>query len=198
MAEAAECYARPMSLDRAVAMIAALVGLFLVSAGVSYSVGPVSAASLEAALHVGPVNAARATNGKRPAAVITVLDQGWGEGRIHFTGHWQAIYSKHDAGWNGVSSRSARAGDGFTTEMRGTAVRLYGTVGPAGGRASMLIDERRIPLDFYASRSRTHALLYTSPPLPGDLHVVDVVVLGSHDPRSSGANVAIDSVDLTQ
>ena len=176
-----------MPLDKAVAILGALLALFAASAGVSYSVGPVSAASLVSLL--GPQHRA-----VQVSSTVGILDQGWGPGHMHFTGKWQAIADGR--GGRRFAARSSHAGDGVTAEVAGTRVRLYGMIGPDGGKAIVLIDDgQRAPVDFYAPRARGGALVYASPQLPSAVHAVDVVVLGARGPRARGSYVSVEAIE---
>ena len=155
----------------------------------------IGAAAIAATLTVAAIK----SPGLPASSTLSVLQQGWGVNRMHFMGHWQQVRGVHDGRFKGASVRSFHAGDGMTAEVRAKAMRFYGVRGPTGGKALLLIDNaRRVVIDFYAPRKQTRALLFATPALGEGLHVADLIVLGTHDRRSRGSYVNLDSIELLQ
>ncbi len=120
-------------------------------------------------------------------------------GRFDFVGSWQHVRGKNDGRSNGTSTRSTRVGDVAILGFMGTRVRLYGIVGPSGGRAGIAVDEASTggkPFDFYAPRVKTHVLIYQSPVMPAGLHTVSVVVWGTRNQHGRYYYVNIDGAEV--
>jgi hypothetical protein len=132
--------------------------------------------------------------------VVTIDDASRGVGleRFHFIGHWERVRGRQDGRWGGTSTRSPHFGNSVSATINGYKFRLYGVSGPNGGTGRLGLDRDTefAMLDFYSARKRTHVLLYTSPILAQGLHVIVVSVNGTHDHRSRGTYVNIDSLEV--
>jgi hypothetical protein len=132
--------------------------------------------------------------------VVTIDDASRGVGleRFHFIGHWERVRGRHDGRWGGTSTRSPHFGSSVSVAIKGYRFRLYGVSGPNGGNGTLGLDRDTefAVLDFYSARKRTHVLLYTSPILAQGLHAIAVSVNGTHNPRSRGTYVNIDSLEV--
>ncbi len=120
-------------------------------------------------------------------------------GRFDFVGKWQLVRGKRDGRTNGTSTRSTRTGDVAVLGFSGTRVRIFGVLGPSGGRAGVSLDGASTggtPIDFYAPRIQTHALIYESPILPPGIHTVTLVVWGTRDERGRFYYVNIDGAEI--
>jgi len=120
-------------------------------------------------------------------------------GRFDYVGKWQHVHGKHDGRTNGTSTRSTHTGDVAIFRFIGTRIRLYGIRGPSGGRAGIALDEAStggVPVDFYAPRIQTHALIYESPALARGVHDLSIVVWGTRDMHGHYYYVNIDGVEF--
>jgi hypothetical protein len=116
-------------------------------------------------------------------------------GHFDYVGSWQHVRGKRDGRSDGTSTRSTHTSDVAIFRFVGTRVRIYGVLGPSGGRAGIALDEKSTgvgPVEFYAPRLRTNALVYQSPVLPYGMHDVSIVVWGTRDPRGRFYYVNID------
>lgn len=125
-------------------------------------------------------------------SVTTNDDQtGSGIGEFSYSGDWQT--STGDAKHDGDDHWAAEQGSRVTFRFRGTAVSLHGALAPHHGQATVRLDDgppQRI--DQYAPSRQDDAVFYESGTLPDGEHTVEVTVLGSGDPASSGTVVSID------
>jgi hypothetical protein len=132
--------------------------------------------------------------------VVTIDDASRGVGleRFHFIGRWERVRGREDGRWGGTSTRSPHFGGSVSAAIKGYRFRLYGVTGPNGGIGRLGLDEHTkfAMLDFYSARKGTHVLLYTSPSLAQGLHAIAVSVNGTHNPRSRGTYVNIDSLEV--
>jgi hypothetical protein len=64
----------------------------------------------------------------------------------------------------------------------------YMTVSVDGGTPTMIDD--------YAPIRDANGVVWTSPMLASGSHTITITATGSHDSRSSGNNIALDSVDV--
>ena len=105
---------------------------------------------------------------------------------------WDVDSSSHASG--GSYAQSASAGDRITFSYSGTAVRLYGTRMPNGGRADVYVDgSRKGQADFYASSVQWRQRVFSAT-LPAGHHVVTVLVTGTHRSASHGSYVYVDAL----
>jgi len=156
---------------------------FAVAAGIAVTAGIASAAG--AASHITVID--DAATGK---ALL---------GRFDYVGSWQHVHGKHDGRTNGTSTRSTHTGDVAILRFSGTRVRIYGVRGRSGGRAGIALDETSTggrPVDFFALRTQTHALIYESPVLSNGVHTVSIVVWGTRDERGHYYYVNIDGAEV--
>jgi hypothetical protein len=159
--------------------------------------------SLAAALVAGaPAPGLGAGVAGTPANVTIVDDASVGRallGRFDYVGSWQHVHDKNDGRSNGTSTRSTHTGDVAIFRFTGTRVRLFGVIGPSGGRAGIALDEASTggrPIEFYAPRLRTHVLVYESPVLPPGVHTVSIVVWGTRDEHGHYYYVNIDGAEF--
>ncbi len=120
-------------------------------------------------------------------------------GRFDYIGHWQHVRNKFDGRTDGTSTRSTKTGDVAIVNFIGTRVRIFGVTGPSGGRAGISLDQESTgghPVDFYAKRMNTHALIYQSPVLHGGVHTLTVVVWGTRNEDGRFYYVNIDGAEI--
>ncbi len=132
--------------------------------------------------------------------VVAINDASRGVGlyRFNFVGRWERVRGRHDGRWGGTSTRSPYFGDSVSAAIKGYRFRLYGVSGPNGGHGILGLDKHAkfAMLEFYSARKHTHVLLYTSPILAQGLHAIAISVNGTHDRRSRGTYVNIDSLEV--
>lgn len=120
-------------------------------------------------------------------------------GTFDYIGKWQHVRGKFDGRTDGTSTRSTHTGDVAVLSFSGTRVRLFGIVGPSGGRAGIALDQTSTggrPVEFYAPKIRTHALIYQSPVLPAGVHTVTLAVWGTRDAKGRYYYVNIDGAEV--
>jgi len=109
-----------------------------------------------------------------------------------YEGHWQ---HRRGSDHNTVESNSAslQPGSRVTLAFLGTQVRLFGIVGPTGGRAALTLDgiPQKVDAGFYAPLLRARALVYRSPRLRWGPHWVTVTVMPPSSSQSKERYVNI-------
>ena len=164
----------------------AIRGISAVALALALTTRPAAAApELAAAGHVVVID--DAVTGK---ALLSCFD---------YVGKWQHVRNKNDGRTAGTSTRSTHLGDVAILRFTGTRVRIYGILGPSGGRAGIALDEKStgaVPVDFYSPRVRTHAMVYQSPVLPSGVHDVTLIVWGTRDPHGRFYYVNIDGAEV--
>jgi hypothetical protein len=114
---------------------------------------------------------------------------------VRFDGRWQAVAGINDGRLNGRSTRTYHPGDTVNITFDGAGLDVYGITGPNGGYAALIFPPKPdLTLDFYSPQKRAHVLLYSSPGMTREPHVATIVVLRTHDPRSSGTYVNVDEI----
>jgi hypothetical protein len=101
------------------------------------------------------------------------------DGSFAYDGRWEHVRGIEDGRHRGQSSRSFHPGSGATLNFEGRFVRLYGVVGPGGGRGLVEVDggrERRIAT-FTSARKRADVVVFESGPLPPGRHRLRLAVL---------------------
>ena len=156
------------------------------------------AAAIGAATVAGSI--AAEPNGNRNVLVIDDAIVGKAMlGRFDYIGSWQHVHGKHDGRTNGTSTRSTHTGDVAILSFTGTRIRVFGIRGPSGGRAGVALDEASTggrPVDFYAAKQQTHALIYQSPVLPSGVHTLSIVVWGTRNEHGHYYYVNIDGAEV--
>ena len=78
-------------------------------------------------------------------------------------------------------------------------MRLIGAVGPDGGRADVYLDnvKQLCGIDFWNPYRLQQQVVYYKNGLSGQRHTLKVVALGSGNPRSGGARVALEAVQYS-
>ena len=93
-----------------------------------------------------------------------------------YEGRWHHV--RHEGTNVATNSMSLVPGSRATLAFLGTEVRLFGVLGPGGGRGLIALDG--IPVkanaEFYASLRRPHALIYRSPRLQWGPHWITITV----------------------
>lgn len=110
-----------------------------------------------------------------------------------YEGHWH-----HRRGGDhntvGSSSASLQPGSRVTLAFLGTQVRLFGIMGPTGGRAALTLDgiPQKVGAGFYAPRLRARALVYRCPRLRWGPHWITVTVMppSSFQSKERSVNIA--------
>jgi hypothetical protein len=158
-------------------------------------------AALALAASFYAASAARANAQWASQAALVIDDAVTGKallGRFDYIGKWQHVTGKFDGRTDGTSTRSTHVGDVAVLGFTGTRVRLFGVLGPSGGRAGIALDDESTghPVDFYAPHIRTDALIYQSPVLRRGIHTVTVVVWGTRDPRGRYYYVNLDGAEV--
>ncbi len=139
---------------------------------------------------------------KRPPAqlprIFALTENGQARGfDENYSGRWEFVRNLRDGRFRGTSARSFHTGDSLSFIFAGSRFRVYGVTGPKGGDGVLsIVGAPTTLISFYSPVKRTHALLYTSPRLPNGVHAAAIVVAGSHEPKSHGAYVNIDSVEI--
>ncbi len=131
-----------------------------------------------------------------PASVLNDGDPAVESAGFHYTGAWEsrskeALAFKHDV-------HAARAA-GSACEIRFTGDRadLHGLKGPAQGHATVSLDGgKETRLDTYAPERTDGALLWSSKQLTPGPHVLRVIVTGKMSAKSTGAEVALDRLNV--
>jgi hypothetical protein len=109
---------------------------------------------------------------------------------------------RYSRAWNRRVTPSALGGKlrSTSTKGRSVAIRVTGTsvawvgaTGPDRGRARVYVDGKlRATVDLYARTTTLGQVVWTSE-LGAGSHVVRIVVLGTHSPRSRGSRVDLDA-----
>jgi hypothetical protein len=105
-----------------------------------------------------------------------------------FDGRWEHVRGLIDGRFHGASSRSFHPGAAATLTFDGSFVRLFGIVGPGGGRGLVEIDggrERHIA-NFTAPQKRPNVVVFASGTLPPGHHRLRVAVLPAADGTRGG------------
>ncbi len=93
--------------------------------------------------------------------------------------------------------RSAQPGDRASLPFDGTGVRLHGVVGPDRGRARIWIDGvAATVVDTYAPTPKGFTQVFEVQNLPAGLHWLEVEVLGTANPASTGVWVGVDEAQV--
>ncbi len=115
---------------------------------------------------------------------------------VSYKGHWQLVNRRRDGRYDGSSIRSYHAQDCLTIVFKGSRLRMYGIVGPGGGKGAVVIPGRALAtVNFRAAQKKVHRLVYDSGALPRGIQSASVVVLGPSTARHGGY-VNIDEIDV--
>jgi pectate lyase len=114
---------------------------------------------------------------------------------IRYRGLWKR---KAAAGFAyGDGHIASKAGSRMSFVFRARQARIYGLTSPAGGRARVFVDGKLCAnLDTYSTRWRTRQILFDTGVLARGKHRVELRVTGKRDALSSGAAIALDSVEI--
>jgi hypothetical protein len=94
---------------------------------------------------------------------------------------------------------SRTTGASYVVGFSGTQARLYGSVAPHHGIASVSIDNgTAVDVDFFSATREDQKLLWTSPVLSAGTHTLKVTVTGRKNASSSDFVITADRVDITQ
>ena len=137
------------------------------------------------------------TVASRPPAGVVSSTRWTSATSFTYDGRWEHVTGRFDGRTNGSSSRSFRPGSRAALAFRGRFIRLYGVVGPGGGRGAVDIDGRTMQtVDFYAKTKAVHRLVYSSPPLgTGPHHLTLSVVPDRTAPAGRSRYVNIDGAE---
>ncbi len=98
-----------------------------------------------------------------------------------FAGHWEHVAGIRDGRWNGTSSRSFHPGASAELTFEGRSVKIYGIVGPGGGRGIVDVDdgrEQRV-VSFAGNRKQPNVVIFASGLLPAGRHILRLGVVHS-------------------
>jgi O-glycosyl hydrolase len=102
--------------------------------------------------------------------------------------------TRHRTAYEGTSHKSSTRGDRATYTFTGTGVQWLGSVGNIHGRAKVYIDGvLQTTWDSYAPAYRTQKVKYSIAGLAPGQHTIDIEVLRTRNPRSSGFVVDVDA-----
>ena len=92
-----------------------------------------------------------------------------------------------------------KIGADLTCTFEGNQVRLIGSVGPDGGLADVYLDDVKqlCGVDFWNPYRLQQQVVFYRNGLTDGKHTLHVVALGSGNPRSNGAKVALESVQFS-
>ena len=116
---------------------------------------------------------------------------------LTFSGNWTVAERKQArAGAARVTSETRAA---MSYSFEGNQVRVLGAVEPSGGLADVYLDgvKQLCGIDFWNPYRLGQQVVYYRNGLTNQHHTVRVVALGSGNPRSSGAKVAIEAVQVS-
>jgi hypothetical protein len=141
-----------------------------------------------------------AAPGEAPRVVVAAENERvLGLDTASFKGRWEAVYEQHDGRFQGSSVRSFHSGDCISFLFSGRQFRIYGVSGPRGGYALVSMPgTKNATVSFYSPQKRTHALLYESPAFSQGIHSAALVVEGLRAPRSLGAYVNVDELEIVK
>jgi len=119
------------------------------------------------------------------------------DGALAFSGRW-AVLKRGDATANPLHT-TVDAGAAMSCSFEGNQVRLIGSVDPAGGLADVYLDEVKqlCGIDFWNPYHLQQQVVYYKNGLSNGRHTLRVVALGSGNPLSRGAKVAIEVVQCS-
>ncbi len=114
-----------------------------------------------------------------------------------YQGRWEHVAGATDGRSNGTSSRSFSSFSAAALDFTGRTIRLYGVVGPTGGRAIVAVDGHVIDRDvsFQAPAKRTHLLIFSRSGLRPGRHRIAVVVVGTTDRIGKRSFVNLDGAE---
>ncbi|HBO45033.1 MAG TPA: hypothetical protein DD670_14110, partial [Planctomycetaceae bacterium] len=116
---------------------------------------------------------------------------------VKLAGEWRQADDPN--AWNEALSVSRTKGAASTYEFTGNQVRVIGSVDTDGGRAEVYLDgeKQRTLIDCWCPSRRDQQVLYSRSGLANEKHLLEIVVTGDGNPRSTGANVYIDAVQYS-
>ena len=114
-----------------------------------------------------------------------------------YQGRWEHVAGVADGRSNGTSSRSFSGFSAAALDFTGRTIRLYGVVGPTGGRAIVAIDGHVVDRDvsFHAPAKRVRHLIFSRSGLSPGRHRIAVVVVGTADSTGKRSFVNLDGAE---
>jgi cytochrome c peroxidase len=111
---------------------------------------------------------------------------------VAYAGTWT---NESPPGVSGGSVRSASAaGAKATFTFTGQAVAWIAQTGPNLGKAAVFLDGTRIhTVDLYSARARSRRLVFAAPLRSDATHTLQIRVLGTKNPASTGTKVDVDA-----
>jgi hypothetical protein len=99
--------------------------------------------------------------------------------------------------FNGTANWSFTAGSAMTITFAGTELGLHAVNDVDQGYLTVSVDGGTpTTIDDYAPIRDASGVVWTSPVLASGTHTITITATGTHDSRSSGNNIALDSVDV--
>jgi hypothetical protein len=99
--------------------------------------------------------------------------------------------------YNGSSSWSNVAGESFSVTFVGSQVRLYGVKDPKHGLLGISVDgSAEVLVDLYGASTTFNELVYTSPRLCPEPHLLEGRVTGEKNPQATDVFVSVDRVQV--
>jgi hypothetical protein len=116
---------------------------------------------------------------------------------LTFSGNWST--SKRDQAPAGTLRVTSEAGGAMSCSFEGNQVRVRGSVEPGGGLADVYLDDVKqlCGIDFWNPYRFGQQVVYYRNGLANQHHTLRVVALGSGNPRSSGAKVALEAIQFS-
>jgi hypothetical protein len=95
------------------------------------------------------------------------------------------------------TASSSRSSAQFT--FTGTQARLYGSLLPAGGNATVQVDGGPpFTIDTYQATPAQEQLLFDTGVLAAGRHTIVLRATGTHDAISTGATISLDRIDVVR
>lgn len=110
---------------------------------------------------------------------------------------WDVDKAKAASGRSYASSRGKGSSLTWTFKGGGKRAHLYGVKSPTSGKAAVYVNGiKRATVSLYAASTKHSQLLFSSAPLAGGNHKVEVRVLGSKVRKSKGVWVGLDRLKV--
>ena len=128
--------------------------------------------------------------------VVTGLDpqQVLDDDRLTYEGQWTVL--RDPADWGGACHVSAKNGAVLSVKFLGSQVRLIGRADAQGGLAEVYLDgvKRLAGIDCWSPFPQHQQVLFAVSGLGAGHHQLRIVVRGTGNARSKGANIYIDAI----
>jgi len=122
--------------------------------------------------------------------------RGEDRGPIRFDGNWsRETNPRLSASTQAVSDRE---GSTASLHFLGNALTWLGECGPDGGKALVRIDDVVVgTADLYCEQTTTGAEIFKVSELDDQPHTIDIEVVRTRNPKSSGGRVVVDALDVS-